>query len=57
MRTRRLEPREANIEFRAAAAKSRNDCRKPQAILRVTLRHIRVGEEMFVRYGMKYWLE
>lgn len=42
-----LRPKEANIEFRAAALKSGADCRKQQTLREVTLKNIRFAEERF----------
>lgn len=50
----RLWPREANAEFRAAAAKSREKCREQPALQVITLRDITAGWTLLVDYGMRY---
>lgn len=54
LETRRVSPRRANVEFKAASTKSRTDYRKHGVLQVVALRNIRVGEELFVEYGGKY---
>lgn len=48
METRRPRPRKTNVQFRAAAAKSREDYRKQRELQVVTHRKIKVGEKLFV---------
>lgn len=55
--TRKLRPSEANVDFEAAALKSREDYRKRQPQRSITPRNIRVGAELFVDYGIKYSLD
>lgn len=57
MDTRKLRLRKANVEYRAAAAKSTGEYRKQQTLQVDTLRNIRVREEPFVDCVVKYWLE
>lgn len=52
--TRRIKPREANVESGAAALKCRNEYKKQQALQLFMLRKIRDGDELFVNYGIKY---
>lgn len=53
MEIRRLKPWGASKSFRAAAVKSREDCKKQQALRVVTLRNIRAGGKLFVDYSIK----
>lgn len=52
METRRLRPREAGAEFRAAAVRSKKYYRKQQTLQVVTLRSIRVSENLLVEYSV-----
>lgn len=54
---RRLASREIIAEFRAAHVKSRGKYRKQHVLELFTLRNVRVGEELFMDYGMKYSFE
>lgn len=51
--TRRLRPREANIQSGAAAARFIADCRKQGALQGVPVENIRVVQELIAEYGMK----
>lgn len=53
----RLRPKDANVEFMAAALKSKEDYRKLQALQMVTAKNLRIVETLFVDYGMKDSLE
>lgn len=46
--TQRLRARDANVEFKTAAIKSRKDYRMQQALQVITLRNIKIGEELVV---------
>lgn len=52
--TRRVSPRKADVETRAAAVGNREDYREQQALQVVMLRNNRVGEELCVDYSMIY---
>lgn len=47
----------ASVELRAAAVQYMDEYRKQPTPRRVTLRNIQAGEERFVDYGTKCWLE
>lgn len=57
MESRRLGPREASVQFRAAAVESRGEYRRQLARQVITLENIKIGEELFENYDIKYWLE
>lgn len=52
-----VKPRKANVNFKAAAGKSREDDRKQQGLQAITLRNSRVGLELFGACGRKYWIK
>lgn len=52
--TQGLTPRKAVVETTAASEKSRKNSRKQQALEVVTSRKIRVGDELFLDYGVEY---
>lgn len=56
METVRRMQRTANLKCKAAAMKSRENYRMQQVLQVAKLRHVRVGEELFVNYGVKNWL-
>lgn len=51
---RKLRPREASVELKTAAVKSRIDNIKQQALQAVMFRYIRAGEELLVEYGIQF---
>lgn len=54
MKTRRTRPRKASVELRSEASQSTADYRNEQALLLVTLRNIRAGDELAVGYGIDH---
>lgn len=57
METRNLPPKEANVQSRSVAVMSREEYRKQQVLHAVTLKNIRVSEELFEDYGLKHSFE
>lgn len=57
MKTRRLTTRGANVDFRDAALKSREQYKKQQGLQMVALRNISFREELFMDYDTKYSLQ
>lgn len=57
MKPRKMSPKEANLQSRAAYLNSREDYKKQLGLQMVTLRDIRVGKDLFASYNLKYWLE
>lgn len=53
MKPRMLSPREASIKQRAASVQSSGDHRKQQALQIVTLKDIRVFDELLLDYDKK----
>lgn len=57
LETWKLRTRKENVGFRAAAVKSKINNRMQQGLQVLTLKNLTAEMELFVNYGMRYWLK